>query len=1167
MLAYFTIGNYKNIPIIPEINYSDVMDGSPDTMAFSFVYDEDLTSKVKLKDKCEIILDDGKNFYLDKVGYSYTQGDTHIVINDTDYTVLQDNKLYIGDTVRGTIYYEYETIIMDDGTEYLYFDDSVYIDKRKHYYMCVSQITSEKMSTNANTGYMITVTVKEQTILLKDCIRTDIAITPSLYPEGTNVFSNLYDATLKIVDCHNMCILNDTILGIDGDVNDSSTLAGALCQISCPNLTYRDLSTYSQLYDIFMRVGRIPYYSNGILYGIVLQGEQNKKIIDIGKYSSVSNIIEEGLNDNIYSSKIYNNLYDNEYAIVPNIFTDLVEGYQNQIYDDGVVSDEESMEDFRVFSNANTTSTKYFEASSSSQLETDMKAWLSEQAEKWTKLTYSKTEDLSKCLLFVNGYNTHSSPVEDARSYNIILPYNIEYIEEIYACYPRSLIINNGSRTIGETTYWEGRAFYGFALQKLNSDRIVENTIYEQLSTLQKAQTAYYVRGSNKINSIICMKVEKNEYTQGDFAWSSTKLYEKLTNSFYVVKYKPILNSTYTNYEYVKDLGDTKPLSVNNFNLPYSQVSDKQVYPILDYNLTRGSDDTYNVKIVTEDSTILDVSAGDIIKYNSNNYIVSKIQSYINNETIECSLCLNDKIIQNSILSSYKDNVRVSSNISAETAVDRQVHIFAENVVELFDGISYDGAIYNNYDNYDIFTQEIGQNMINSTFYKNGLFKEVDEYNNPEINAYGNLSKYPLRFTKIVPEYKVQDTSPKLIVRLDVPSNRGYDSEFQEYGSVWFNYQFKESDFPVTVMLREYSHDYYRTRYRAKYVANDMQDLARYIPSCGMYRYTYYILPASSLTISTSFVLKKSLDVDEVFYEKDLDDYKVIDMKSDEDSDYPKIKDLGGVTGIENAEVEKEFEYTGQYMAYSSSSDFGTSQYGTEKLISNSGLISRIDYSLPDSAYSNSEITDYTPYNLTYNAGDGFARMTTYYAKIASQVPLRFNTSKYGCILQGIGKSSSNFYSLTRLPHLSNKGYYLDLRETPRLYIQYKTIGKGSGGLVVKALNSEFQWMTTITSYTEPSPFTGGAIYRMPKFSTLENIDASKLQEVTTIKSFTKMDKKGIMKISLSNAIGYDRDYDYCLVLTKDNGESVNLIKFNFNGWGYATNSLGISSTIYSNYD
>ena len=1165
MLAYFNIGNYKNIPIIPEINYSDVMDGNPDTMAFSFVYDEDLTSKVKLKDKCEVILDDGKNFYLDEVGYSYTGINQTIVINDMFYTVVSDNRLSRGGSTYGTVYPEYETIVMDDGTEYLYIDNVVYLDKRKHYYMCVSQITSEKMSTDADTGYMITITLKEQTVLLKDCIRTDIAITPSLYPEDTNIFSNLYDATLKIVDCHNMCILNDTITAIDGDISDSSTLAGALAQVACPNLTYRDLSTYSQLYDIFMRVGRIPYYSNGTLYGIILQGEQNEEIIDIGKYSSVSNIVEEGINDNIYSSKIYNNIYDNEYAIVPNIFTDLVEGYENQIYSDGTVTDDEAIEDFKVFINSNTTSSKVFESTSSADLEQQMKFWIEGQAEEWTKLQYDSNSDLSKCLLFVNGYNTKSNAVEDARSYSIVLPYDIEYIEEIYACYPRSLLVNNGrTYTDGNTEYWTGVAYYGFALQKLDSDRIVENTIYEQLSTLQKAQTAYYVRGSNKINSIICMKVTENEYTQNDFAWSSTRLYQALTNSFYVVKYKPILNSTYTNYEYVKDLGDSKPLSINNFNLPYSQVSDKQIYPILDYNLTRGSDDTYNVKIVTTDSSILNISAGDIIKYNSNNYIVSKIQSYINNETIECSFCLNDKIIQNSILSSYKDNVRVSSNISAETAVDRQVHIFAENVVELFDGLSYDGAIYNNYDNYNIFTQEIGQNMINSSFYKNGLYNEVDEFNNPEINAYGNLSKYPLRFTKIVPEYEDGDSSPKLFVRLDVPSNSGYKPNDSISAGLWYWYEFKESDFPVTVLLKDYNHDAKVTRYRVKYVANNLSELARYIPSCGMYKYTYKLLPAVSVTITTSFVLNQSLSIDSVLSDQDVENYELINIYSDEYDDYPIITDWFGKSQYF---VEKDFEYNGQYIAYSTSNDFGTSQYGTEKLISNSGLISRIDYSLPDSTYSNSEITDYTPYDSTYNAGDGYGRMTTYYANIFSQVPLRFNTSKYGCILQGIGKSSSNFYSLTRLPHISNKGYYIDLREKPRVYIQYKTIGKGSGGLIVKSLSSEFQWMTTITSYTNPVPFTGGAVYKMSKFATLENIDVSKLQKVCDIRSFTKMDKKGIMSMSLNEIIGYDNNYDYCLVLTKDNGDSVNLIKFNFDGYGRYTNNLGISSTIYSNYD
>lgn len=1193
MRAYFTVNEYIDIPVIPEINYNDLMDGSPDNMPFSFTYDEDLTKNIKLKDKCIIRLED--DYYkLYHVGHIHEEIYT---INNIEYTYL-NNELYLNNVAVAQVY-DNNIIFYDVDEQYIIDNNKIYKDKRKYYYMCVSQITSEKLSTNYDNGYMITVLVKEQTILLKDCIRTDIAISPSLYPEGTNVFQNLYDATLKVIDCHNMCLLNDTITNIDDDVSE------ALKQVACPNLTYRDLSTYSQLYDIFMRIGRIPYYSNGTIYGIKLQGNRTENTKDLSIYSSISNIVEEGVNDNIYSSKIYNNLYDKEFAVVPNIFSDLVNGYEEQIYSDGNYSDQTIL---NVFLKANTTSTKAFTGTSADNLNNQMDTWLNNQYSEWKRMTYNSTEDLSKCLLFVNGFDDSAQSIEDARSYNIELPYPIERVESVYLCKPRMLKFNQGKSINDE---WLGTAHFGFGLQKIydyndpNIGTLLENTYYEQLSNLQKASSAYYVRGGNKINSIISLLpfdgifIDNKTYNGIDelykeqgFSWSSSVLFNELKSSYFVVKYKPILNTTYTNYEYVRDLGESKPLSINNFNLPYSQVSDKQVYPVLEYNLQKGLDDTYNLKFITTDSSILDVSAGDIVKYQGVEYIVSKMQSYINNVTIECSFELNDKIIQNSILSSYKDNVRVSSNISAESSVDRPIHIFAENVVELYNDVFDDGPIYNNIDEYNIFTQKIGQNMINATFYKNGLYDNIDVYNDQLVDAYGNLSQYPLRFSQIRPEGI--DSSTYINVTIHTKRGLEYGNNPSAGSGYYYKRNFTDSEFPIAVCLH-----YHLTAgvssglvdtYYVKYIANNRQELTDIIPSLGAYYYKYTLVPTPYSFINATFITNATNNLKgQLLYKNnpllpsssDIDSYTYYDIRPS----YTDFED--GDWNYENLFVYKifaseqtrptEFKYTGKYSIYDSTNPFSTSNYGTEKFISNTGLLTKLDYCMVNSGYANSVFNlEDNPLISLESVSDGTAKLYTVDAEITQQTPLRYNDTKYGCLLEGIGKTSGkdsvtgidNFYSFSRLPHLSNKGYYLDLRENPRAYIQYKTRGVGTRGIIVKELSNEFEWMSTVTSYTQPEAYTGGAIYTILKFTNIENAVIDENNKVTEITNFTNMhDNNGKLKIRLDDIISYNTNYDYLLVLSKDSGEKTKLIKFNFSAYGNATNVLGLSSTVHSNYD
>ena len=817
MNAYFKIRNYT-FPIIPEITYNDLMDGTPDNMSFSFVADENVADKFNIKEKCTVEIYDVP--YVD-VG-AIDLENNELTINNITYQISTNEIQLNGNTVG---YILSDSTLEIEDVEYEYSNGKVIKDNKRYYHMCIAQITGEKMSTYGDTGYMTTILLKEQTILLKNCIRTDIAISPSLYPTletsdangGTseyNIFNTLLDATLKIVDCHNMCVFNEQITLIDAD------LEGALLQVACPNLTYRDLSTYSQLYDVFMRVGRVPYLENGVLYGLKLQGNENETTIDVDIYSSISNIKEESTNDNIYSSKIYNNLYDKETAIVPQIFQDMIYAMKSN----NVTTTKNLFGLYNVPSSGVMKKIIVEQGDTDTTIKGKIDEFVNDEFRKWTELTSQNEGDISKTLLFVNGYDYQSRSIDDARNYSLELPYNIEDITAIYKCYPVVKATKDADENID--------VYFGWELEKYNDDRLIENTMYEALSTLQKRTIAYYVRGSNKISNVVCLNIPDegegniwNIFTaegteedyQGAYAWSMTKVYNQLKKNFFVVEYKPILDTMYTNYDYHKG-EENKPLSINNFGLPYSQVTDKQVYPILEYNLEKGLDTTVDLKYITTDTSILNISAGDIVSYRNKKYIINKISSYINNKSIECSMSLTDNIVQNSIVSSYSDNVRVSSLLSANSVVNRHVHLFSENVIRL---MSYyeDGATVRN-NNWEFFTQEIGNNLSMKGLSGLGLSEDSE-------NTYKFISKYPFRFDKIIDKSRDGYESGKYYIKMS--SNTSADNAQQIELSI--------SDFPVTlvnytyyVMTPEYNGD------SGAITVNTPEELARTIYKFGYYK-------------------------------------------------------------------------------------------------------------------------------------------------------------------------------------------------------------------------------------------------------------------------------------------------------------------------------------------
>lgn len=1253
MDAKFLIRDYE-IDIIPEIKYSDYMDGTPDTMAFSFKTDENLSEIINIKEKCEVQIWDIPRLKVGNTGWEIITVDgqdrntLYLIIDDVKYTVgyemistdtypncyeiFDENENSVGLLVPSEAFNEKSIQLYDKG---FYFtkqgfptnkEVNIYKDNKLHYYMCVAQISSEKMSTNSEEcGYMNTVRLKEQTILLKDCIRTDVAITPSLYPQitdgtnETNIYNTLLEAAYKVVDCHNMCSLNEPINFIDND------LQNALKQVACPNLTYRDLSTYSQLYDILIRVGRIPYFSNGTLYGLMLQGDLTAdSSIDLSQFSQLSSLKEEGVNDNIYSSKVYNNIYDEEIAVVPQIFTDMakyiyftpkkVNGNNNSytVLNDGryyfIIDDvrytidedlygkplklnnviEVNQSDFTftigdktyqitgVFDSRNTSTNNSSSPviSKSEQIPyvsgqpdiNSIKTFATRELEKWTLLNSQNENDISKTLLYVKGYDTAGQDIQDSRSYSLELPYAIERVEHIYSCEPWIEVEPHGT---GNDAY--SVVYVGWKLRRYDDNRIIENSMYEYLSELQKRTCCYYSRGKKSIHNIVCLNVTddddwsildlSNEDVQGAFKWSGIKLYNELRSQFYVVEYKPILDTYYTNYDYYKE-EENKPKSISNFNFPYSEVSDKQAYPVLEYNLEKGLDTSRDIKIITDNINILKIHAGDAVTYEDGKYLVNTISNYINNNTIECSLSLTNNVVQNSVLSYYTDNVRVSSILSAESVVNRPIHLFGENVVSLYD--------YNNLDNDNrdteqtYFIEEVGQCLD-----KVGLF-DLGIYQNPvssgnEYNPYAEISKYPFRFDKIIDGDKT-DYSPsaEYIIKLSTGNPAIDDVNYIEISN---------SDFPITVSTIAAKAismmGVVITNINSVTVYN-IQELENEI-----YNREYY-LALNILSIPSWFFMmgiKKNGD----------SEYEIL---------YPPL-DLRGTYWTQKIAfwITNNYSYPKQnlhnYRLYKVGEEYNTTLYGTEKLVTTSGLITKYEFSFPNSSYATSTFRDTEiryPENLNtylsshngiykenFDNADNKSNSDKSSVKIEYATPAYFNTTFNGCKLAGIGNKQEDFYSLYKLHHISPYAYYLDLRENPRPYIQYKTLFRGDDSIVPLQLNQNLEYMKC--RIVKNNEVAGGTpmILKIPKFKNLSTFEVNNdnIDEllVTTCDSTQLMTSTKMAKYVLHNSISKLDNYDYVLCIRQGNISTgynyINVFKFNIKD-DKTVSTLCVDYKIYS---
>jgi hypothetical protein len=1473
MKALLSIGEFKDIQLSPEIQIVDVMDGTPDTLTVSFIYPEDITSKLKLKDEATVSIEDELHTYT-KIGEidldrEFTEYKGYILIGDEEY-FINLNGIYQWGKLVGSINYENKSLFIN-GEPYVYDEDNnVWSDKRKYYNMCLSQITSQLNSTVANNGYQITLSLKEQTVYLKDCIRSDLAISPSLYPQiptsiktFTNIFEfedntippaydgievkfrgneitldgkntiqlhtlvaqlknpispgtynydeiigdvnfdfvkintdtnqieyevnsweyegsgqmifeqeithivitislfeefknsiikwNIYsedtvnyidgseeiyptllEATYKVCDRHNMVLLNKKITSLDNE------LIEALSKVSCPNLTYKDLSTYDQLYDIFMRIGRVPYFEKGKLSGIKLTGskkniennfnmltysetnngvtiktegntiilngksdisfdfklplakaivggtynivfidrdfdvaffpaiyfmnypqigiytenvsedytlsfpydvdmrsikisidagrtyendkltmyilsgdEINIEFSDILKGTSISSLKEEGVNQNIYSTKVYNNLYDEEKAVVPSIFT----------------------------ATLNAPFVKVSSIKKGDSSETYINQWFNRELREWTWLDSPDQID-AKALLSVSNFNSDSYNIEDVRNYGLTLPSNIERIINVYKISPFVLyedstdevsfgfwkvpvgckllekgkdplnIQNDGTFSVsnlGNIQYSvfcdefgnNGKVMFNdvyydvvnfeFTINNrkftiLENSRLIEYKYWSELSSLQQAEFAYYESGSNQIKRLICMVSNDLNYLPNSFSWSEQKLFDELKQWFYVVVYKPMLDQPYINYEYnlVSNGKENKPFDVNTYNLPYKSVTDKQVYPLLEYNLEKGTDTSHQLKIITKNPILLNYTASDIILIDGKPYIINQMDMQINDRSIEATLVLSDNIAINSILSEFRDSIRVSSNLSTETTVTASIPILSEQVIFIDDKPSSNVLTEEakmTADN-DYFTQQIGKYMSTQTMYDLGM--PLSEYGEYYKDVYRYLLKYPIRFSKIINKNAINNVSDYKY-RIDIHTQYPVETSVFEFNS-----------FPIYARRRQYTIFGTGDFYGDTITINSYEDLERLNDS----EFKLYVCYAELPTVLNAQRVTKDIKGGNVSWgtftdwtHEFIDHYVWYDFSRDGEN-WTQLRpemwksERNGEAEISSVlhrystkqgwtKILNKFNIADAdlspakrpYSIYASGLDT-YHVYATEGIISQSGDLTSYTYMLSNPTFLNNRYTTTTTdeeiIKLALKNPNTVYRSVSEFSKTD---PAYYNKSDSGCIIEGFGAEYNDIYGLGILNSYtpSNYGLIMDLREIPQLYLQFKTMVLNSDVVEIKELNKNIKYLQTKVPYDTETDNDTYFLIQIPKQMSLNDFVYDKdtidnyrvVDQQDELNNFISLFHLGIGTFNMyGSKLRRNNNYDYVLLQTNaSNGDSFEdatfvrpIVKFNIIG-------------------
>ena len=269
----------------------------------------------------------------------------------------------------------------------------------------------------------------------------------------------------------------------------------------------------------------------------------------------------------------------------------------------------------------------------------------------------------------------------------------------------------------------------------------------------------------------------------------------------------------------------------------------------------------------------------------------------------------------------------------------------------------------------------------------------------------------------------------------------------------------------------------------------------------------------------------------------------------------------------------------GNYRLYEKGKEYNTTLYGTEKLMTTTGLITKLEYSFVNSSFATNTIGTETIGISTSSIGET-EQSYIITPSILSTTPAYFNRLNKGCIIAGFGNKNEDFNSIHKLNDLFNMGYYLDLRENPRPYIQYKTIFRGDTDIQPIELNEDLEFMKINIQYAATAfPVNRYYILKIPKFKSISYFNG---EEYDSIDDFVRENKYcdvsrtgGIspsqkMLIECSKTLTHSNKYDYCLVgVDYDAGNNtinniINYMKFNIKEGSQGTDKLCLDYEIIS---
>jgi hypothetical protein len=507
----------------------------------------------------------------------------------------------------------------------------------------------------------------------------------------------------KIIITQDISDLSDTyvtytdfVYEVSWFLHSGRKLYELLSAVACPNLTYIDLSTYSQLEDIFARVGAKPYLTfdndNKFYVDFFLeQGEVNGEIKEIKGISSEETGKLSDYTYNSVSSKVINLSCDNDLYVYPTLFTEALK--------------ELNYPDTLVFNPAT------YNLSPADIMSGTVEIIGMPETERTDDVITVETP----LVLVPEGYNEESQSIKDANAYSLILPTNIERIQDLYVVKE----IENNKLELTKVT-----------------NKVLEYTAWKSTEGTQQRTYAYYVRGENAIRQCVALTASKSDL-ELEFPWDKDNVYRALRKCFVVAVYKPMFTTNFNKYTY-DTIGETTTLYED---LPYKVINDKQVNTILEFNKEKYTNKQTICKVVTQDVNELKHFAGEKVYYKhkilkdddfkgifssleelrtqistmphydffhnlvtpyydyqwwakigddvytinelTNSWeiykgelcVITKMDVAFYNKMFEITYELSDKIATNSAYSRFSDNVRISDNSSTEATVTRITQI------------------------------------------------------------------------------------------------------------------------------------------------------------------------------------------------------------------------------------------------------------------------------------------------------------------------------------------------------------------------------------------------------------------------------------------------------------------------------------------------------------